>query len=155
MSESKQLNVTPNDKEIMKQMLSGYLSLEFIGIHIVKYNNLEPDQPAEIWFTVPERSEIKRDQSSSDIKIGINTSEELINTAKQIITELCELSIELASEDDDDYNKTLKEFNGNPKDYIRMYCRVREGDIWAEEKGVAAIEEAKESITKHIGFREV
>lgn len=41
MPESKQLNVTPNDKEIMKQMLSGYLSLEFIGIHIVKYNKLE------------------------------------------------------------------------------------------------------------------
>lgn len=154
MSESKQLNVTPNDKEIMKQMLSGHLSLEYIGVHIVKYNNAEPGQPAEIWFTVPERSEIKRDQSSSDTKLGINTSKELINTAKQIITELCELSIELVSEDDD-YSEALKEFNDNPKDYIRIYCRVREGDIWTEEKGVAAMGEAKESITKHIGFREV
>lgn len=35
-----------------------------------------------------------------------------------------------------------------------MYCRVREGDIWTEEKG-AAMQEAKESITKHIGYREV
>lgn len=133
------------DKNIIELALKAYVYMSYAGINIVKEiteNEEELIPTYKIWITVPEKSELKK--QNDDSTYDINTSDGLAKSAKIILDSLYKASLEsrfnnICEEEkpndlNEIYKNLLSEYENNKNKYFRIFYKVREGDIWNEEK---------------------
>ena len=154
------------NRDSIKIALRGYVSLVYAGVDIVKElleNEEELIPTYKVWITVPEKSELPK--QNDDETFDINTSDGLAKSAKLILGDifkvlLCSRFSNIYKEDPDVFDtetcdKLLSEYDNNKSKSLQVFSKVREGDIWNEEKAQKALDTITEKIKKNSGFKEV
>ncbi len=127
------------DKEEMEAVTKVILSLEYLGIHIENQKLIGAKQIC--YFSVPESSLIK--SSSENYANKLHTSEGLMKLAKEILSELYMIIALKDTDEDDPFDKEfINEMKEHLADYFAFYGKVRTGQVWNEELGKKAVEDA-------------
>ena len=124
-----------NDIKQLKENLKTVFALEYFGVHIdeVREKNLK----LLYYFSVPEKSKIKSIIPNNN---QINTSDGLIELAKESITEMIIESHKHEFDDNEEYEEFYNDVKNNISDYVLFFAKVREGEIWTEEMGDSAVQ---------------
>ena len=133
------INLDKGEIEAVEAVIKVILSLEYLGIHIENQKLIGAKQIC--YFSVPEFSTIEA--SSEDYANKLHTSEGLMKLAKEILSELYMIIALKDTDEDDPFDKEF--INGIKEhltDYFAFYGKVRTGQVWNEELGKKAAEDA-------------
>lgn len=138
-----QMNYNGNNMDLsqedMKNLIKIILLLEYLGIHIEESKVIGVKQ--NCYFSVPESSTIKT--SSEDYGHETYTSEGLMKLAKDQLSDIYMAIIFKDTDENDPFDKEfINEVKEKISDYFGFYGKVRTGQVWNEELGKKAIEDA-------------
>lgn len=126
-------------QEDMKNLVKIILLLEYLGIHIEESKIIGTKQIC--YFSVPEFSTIK--SSSEDYGDGTYTSEGLMKLAKNQLSDIYMAIIFKDTDENDPFDKEfINEVKEKFSDYFGFYGKIRTGQVWNEELGRRALEDA-------------
>lgn len=126
-------------QEDMKNLIKIILLLEYLGIHIEKSKIIGTKQIC--YFSVPEFSTIK--SSSEDYGDGTYTSEGLMKLAENQLSDIYMAIIFKDTDENDPFDKEfINEVKEKFSDYFGFYGKIRTGQVWNEELGKKAVEDA-------------
>lgn len=139
-----------NDIKQLKENLKTVFALEYFGVHIEEVRE-EKNLKLLYYFSVPEKSKIKSIIPNNN---QINTSDGLIELAKESITEMIIESHKHEFDDNEEYEEFYNDVKNNISDYVLFFAKVREGEIWTEEMGKDAIQKITDEI-KNNSYKQV
>ena len=135
------ISIEISDRKQIESNLKVVLSLEYYGIHIEDAK--EQDFKILYYFSVPEKSTIEIDNALND---KIKTADGLIEIAKESFTQIIIDSCKSEFDDDEEDEEFYNDVKNNISDYALFYAKVREGEVWNEEMGKAAIQKITDEI---------
>lgn len=140
-----------NTKQIVENSLKLTLILEYYGIRMEDTKEL--DGVTYQYISVPESSTIvTEDQEVND---RIKTSDGLVALAKDM---LIKMQLDTCREifgADDDIEEILAEMKSTVSDWLKIYARVRKGEVWTEEMAKARLNELGAELREANEYKEV
>lgn len=144
-----------------------YVTISYAGVDVVKEELENEDElipTYKTWITVPEKSELAIQIVNSEFDISIGG--DLAKSVKIVLESVYRASLasrfeQLCIEDGDSGDlegycmKLLSEYDNNKSKYFKVFCKIREGDIWNEEKAKKALDDIQEKAKKNSGFEEI
>lgn len=137
-----------NPKQI-EENLKTVLTLEYMGIHIE--DTKEQGFKQLYYFSVPEKSTIETNDFLND---QIKTSDGLIQVAKDFLAVMIISSCKSEFDDSEEDEEFYKDVENNISEYALFFAKVRQGEVWNEEKGKAAVNKAVEPL-KNLSYKQV
>jgi hypothetical protein len=123
------------------------LLMEWYGIHIE--DTREFGDITYQYVSVPESSTIEVEDQELNSKI--KTSDGLVDVAKNMLVKM-QVDTCKAIDDDDDFIQYVKD---NVSDWIKVYARVRKGEVWTREMGDVRVKELTKDLNKAAEYKEV
>ena len=123
------------------------LSMEWYGIRIE--DTKEIGEITYHYVSVPESSTIEVQDQGLNAKI--KTAKGLASLAKDM---LVNMQIE-ACKVLDDHEDWIQYVKDNMSDFLKVYAKVRKGEVWTKGMGDARIKELKAEIKQASGYKEV
>lgn len=136
-----------NTKQI-EENLKTVLTLEYMGIHIEETK--EQDFKQLYYFSVPERSILKTESAKEQAE----TADDLIKVAKVALIEMILDSCKSEFDDNEEDEEFYKDVENNISEYALFFAKVRQGEVWDEEMGKAAVNKAVE-LLKNLSYKQV
>lgn len=135
-----------NDQVTMEN-LKNTLLMEWYGIRI---EDVKDDGSAvHHYISVPESSTIEVEDKELNEKI--KTSDGLISIAQDLLIMMVIKHCD-ATYGDEEFTQEVKD---NISDYLKVYARIREGEVWTRELGNARFEELAAELKKDSEYHEV
>ena len=134
-------------KEILANLLKTTLLLEWYGIRIE--SSKEIGYTTHQYISVPESSTIETEDPELNTKI--KTADGMISIAKDMLIKTL-LDYCQSEFNDDEYTQEVRD---NIAEYLKIYVRIRKGEVWTKEMGDARVEELSKDINKSKEYQEV
>ena len=138
-----------NNSKQIEENLKPILTLEYMGIHIEDIKKRDFKQL--YYFSVPEKSTIETNDFLND---QIKTSDGLIQVAKDFLAVMIISSCKSEFDDSEEDEEFYKDVENNISEYALFFAKVRQGEVWNEEKGKAAVNKAVEPL-KNLSYKQV
>ena len=139
------------NKEQLADNLKTILIMEWYGIHIE--DKKEIGYTTHYYVSVPESSTIET--ADQELNNQIKTSDGLISAAKNMFVKMLLDNCKSEYADEDDIKELMEEVTNNISDYIKIYVKVRKGEVWTKEMAEARIKELKAEIQQANQYKEV
>lgn len=138
-----------NNSKQIEENLKTILTLEYMGIHIEDIKKRDFKQL--YYFSVPGKSTIETNDFLND---QIKTSDGLIQVAKDFLAVMIISSCKSEFDDSEEDEEFYKDVENNISEYALFFAKVRQGEVWNEEKGKAAVNKAVEPL-KNLSYKQV
>lgn len=131
--------------------LKNTLIMEWYGIRMESTRDI--GDVTYHYISVPESSTIEtKDQ---ELNKYIQNADGLIAIAKDLMIKMALDTCRAAYKDMEDLDDFMKELKEHIGDLMKVYAKVREGEVWTQEMGEARVEELIEETKKTTGYKEV
>lgn len=124
------------------------MTMEWYGIRAEK--STEVEYITHYYISVPESSTIEIEDQ--ELNAQIKTSDGLVTLGKDMVVKSLLESCRAVSDDDEDF---IEEVKNNISEYIKVYARVRKGEVWTKEMGDARVEELINELKEELAYQEV
>ena len=122
------------NKQEMANSVKTLMAMEWYGIRAEK--STEVEYTTHHYISVPESSTIEIEDQ--ELNAQIKTSDGLISLGKDMLVKSLLEACMAVSNNDEDFIDDVK---NNISEYIKVYARVRHGEVWTKEMGDARVEE--------------
>lgn len=138
--------------EKLTDILKLTLIMEYYGIRMEDTKEL--DGVTYQYISVPESSTIvTEDQEVND---RIKTSDGLVALAKDMLIKMMlDTCRAVYNDDDDDIDEIIEEMKSTISDWLKVYAKVRKGEVWTKEMAEARIKELTVEIKEASEYKEV
>lgn len=135
-----------NGEQLLKN-LKTTLTMEWYGIRTE--DSKEIGYTTHQYISVPESSTIEVEDPELNTKL--KTAKGLMSVGKDMIVKMLLDSCD-SEYHDEEFTKEVKD---NISEYLKVYAKVRKGEVWTREMGDARIEELTAEIKQATEFKEV
>lgn len=135
------------NKQLLNNLKTSFL-LEWYGIRME--DNKEIGVTTHQYISVPESSTIEVEDPELNTKI--KTADGLMSIAKDMLVKMLLDSCRIVSDNDEEFVQEVKD---NISEYLKVYAKVRKGEVWTEEMGDARIKEVEAEIRQASEYKEV
>lgn len=136
-----------NIEQILEANLKLTLSMEWYGICIEETK--EVDNATYNYVSVPESSTIE--VADPKLNAQIKTADGLAKLAKDMLIKI-QLDTCTAIDDDEDFIQYVKD---TVSDWIKVYAKIRKGEVWTKEMGDARVKEIVAQVKQAKEYKEV
>lgn len=138
------------DKQ-MRENLKISLIMEWYGIRTEDVQEI--DQVTYYYISVPESSELKTE--TDELEKYIRTPEGLVSVAKHMIIKMGVDTYKSMYKDHDDFEDLMKDAEKKVTEFVKIYAKVREGEVWTNEMADARVEELVAKVREASKYQEV
>lgn len=135
-----------NNEQLLKN-LQTTLTMEWYGIRTEDIKEI--GHTTHQYISVPESSTIEVDDPELNIKV--KTAKGLMSIGKDMIIKIILDSCQ-SEYNDEEFTKEVKD---NISEYLKVYAKVRKGEVWTEEMGDARLKEIQAEAKKAAAYEEV
>lgn len=148
------IDVNGYSKAQIQKNLETVLRLEWLGIHIEDAREERDKYRSRTvyYLSVPECSTMNIDKNDALYNRRVKTSNELINYAKEELTNMIIDSCENVYGNSDGLIDDIREHQSN---YIKFYVKIRADEVWTKELGDKRLANITEELKKDSGYKEV
>ena len=136
-----------NNEQLLNN-LKTTLSMEWYGIRIE--DTKEIGDAIHQYISVPESSTIVTEDE--ELNGHIKTADGLIAIAKNMLVKMVIDTFKAEYGEDDEF---LEDFKNDVADYIKVFAKVRKGEVWTKEMGDARVKEVGDEIVQASEYKEV
>ena len=135
-----------NNEQLLKNLKTTLL-LEWYGIRMEE--SKEIGYTTHYYISVPESSIIETEDQELNTKV--KTADGLISIAKDMLVKMLLDSCQ-SEFDDDEFTQDIKD---NISEYLKVYAKIRKGEVWTRERGDARLKEIEAEFKQATEFKEV
>ena len=136
-----------NIEQILETNLKLTLSMEWYGIRAEETKEI--GYATYHYVSVPESSTIEIEDQELNVKI--KTADGLKKIARDMLVKQL-LDYCKAEFDDEEF---IQEIKDDISEYIKVFARVRKGEVWTQEMGEARLEELTKELKQATEYKEV
>ena len=136
-----------NIEQRLEANLKLTLSMEWYGIRIEETK--EVDNVTYNYISVPESSTIE--VADPELNAQIKTADGLAKLAKDMLIKI-QIDTCTAIDDDEDFIQYVKD---TVSDWIKVYAKIRKGEVWTKEMGEARVKEIVAQVKQAKEYKEV